>query len=492
MPSLRLTPVLLCGGSGTRLWPASRAGFPKQFVALAGGRSLLQETVERIAPLAPERWIAVTNERHRFLVERQADEVGVGADHLRVLLEPVGRNTAPAIAAAALEATRDHGDALLLILPADHVVRDPVAFRRAIDVGRPAAEDGFLVTFGVVPSRPETGYGYIRMGTPLDEVEGVRRIAEFVEKPDADTAARYLAAGDYLWNAGIFLMRASRLLEELRIHRPEMAAHVERAWRATTPVAGSDALRLEAEAFSAVRGESIDYAVMEHTDRGAVVPLDAGWDDAGSWDALHRLAAGGDSHTAGAGDAGNVTEGDVVIEASTHTYVRSSGRLVACVGVDDLIVVETPDAVLVSSHDRSDELKRVVEQLQRDDRPETDRHTTVHRPWGHYTVLDLTPSFQVKRIAVVPGGLLSLQYHHHRAEQWVVVRGTATVTRDDEVLEVGVGESVAIPLGAVHRLENRGSELLEIIEVQTGTYFGEDDIVRLEDRYGRIVPDPGD
>ncbi|WP_405283286.1 mannose-1-phosphate guanylyltransferase/mannose-6-phosphate isomerase [Gaopeijia maritima] len=475
MSVLPLVPVLLCGGSGTRLWPASRAGFPKQFVPLAGGRSLLQHTLTRLEGLDTAGWVAVTNERHRFLVERQAGEVGI--DRLRVLLEPMGRNTAPAIAAAALDVTRDGGDALLLVLPADHVVARPEAFREAVERGRGAAEAGTLVTFGVVPARPETGYGYIRTGDALAEHTGVRRIAEFVEKPDADTAARYVESGDFLWNAGIFLFRASRLIEELETHRPEMATRLRRAWQAGTPVAASDALRLDEEAFGAIAGESIDYAVMEETDRGAVVPLDAGWDDAGSWDALLRLQEG-DGH-------GNVVEGDVALEDVSNSYVRSSGRLVTCVGVDDLVVVETPDAVLVSGRDRSGSLKRVVDRLRADERPETDLHTTVHRPWGRYTVLDLDPAFQVKRIAVEPGGCLSLQYHHHRAEQWVVVRGTATVTRDDEVLTVQPGESVAIPLGAVHRLENRGTGLLEIIEVQTGTYFGEDDIVRLDDRYGR-------
>lgn len=475
MSDLPLVPVLLCGGSGTRLWPASRAGFPKQFVPLAGGRSLLQNTLGRLDGLAADRWIAVTNERHRFLVERQAAEVGVGG--LRVLLEPMGRNTAPAIAAAALDVTREGGDALLLVLPADHVVADPATFRAAVERGRVAAEGGTLVTFGVVPTRPETGFGYIRTGGVLPDSEGVHEIAEFVEKPDADTAAGYLESGGFLWNSGIFLMRASRLLEELDAHRPAMGEALRRAWETGTALDGSDALRLGEEAFAKIRGESIDYAVMEETDRGAVVPLDAGWDDAGSWDALHRLS---DSDA-----SGNVTEGEVALEQVSNSYVRSSGRLVACVGVDDVVVVETADAVLVTGRDRSDSLKTVVDRLRAEERSEVDLHTTVHRPWGRYTILDLDPAFQVKRIAVEPAGCLSLQYHHHRAEQWVVVRGTATVTRDEEVLEVQVGESVAIPLGAVHRLENRGTELLEIIEVQTGTYFGEDDIVRLDDRYGR-------
>lgn len=475
MPSIPLVPVLLCGGSGTRLWPASRAGFPKQFVPLADGRSLLQNTLTRLDGLDTSGWLAVTNDRHRFLVERQAAEVGV--DEVRVLLEPMGRNTAPAIAAAALDVMREGEDALLLVLPADHVVADPDAFRRAVERGRAAAEQGTLVTFGVVPTRAETGYGYIRTGGAIEGSNEVQRIDEFVEKPDAETAARYVAAGNFLWNAGIFLFRASRLLEELEMHRPEMVAQLRLAWEAGAPVAGSDALRLDETAFGAVEGESIDYAVMEETNRGAVVPLDAGWDDAGSWDALYRLTE--------PDAAGNVTEGDVALEDVSNSYVRSSGRLVSCVGVDDVLVVETPDAVLVSGRDRSGSLKQMVDGLRADARPETDLHTTVHRPWGRYTVLDLDPAFQVKRIAVEPGGCLSLQYHHHRAEQWVVVRGTATVTRDDEVLAVEPGEAVAIPLGAVHRLENRGTELLEIIEVQTGTYFGEDDIVRLDDRYGR-------
>lgn len=475
MPVSDLVPVFLCGGSGTRLWPASRTASPKQFTRLAGDRTLFQQTCLRVGDLAGAHWIAVTNRDHRFLVAAQAR--GVGRDDVRLILEPLARNTAPAIAAAAVDLLETRGDALMLVLPADHVVADPPAFREAVRRGTEAAADGALVTFGVVPNRPETGFGYIRAE---GAGEGPLPIAEFVEKPDAETAEAYLRGGAHLWNSGMFLFRASRLLEELEAARPEMRARVDRAWREGRDDGDGRVRHLAAEPFAEIRGESIDYAVMEHTDRGRVVPLDAGWDDAGSWDAVRRLGSPD-------GD-GNVVDGDVALVGVRDSYVRSESRLVACVGVDDLVVVETDDAVLVSRRDRSGELKTLVERLRAEGRPEVEFPATVSRPWGAYRVLDGGDGFQVKRITVVSGGCLSLQYHHHRAEQWVVVRGTATVTRDGEVMELGVGRSVEIPLGAVHRLENRHDELLEIIEVQTGSYLGEDDIVRLEDRYGREDP----
>ncbi|MEQ9569009.1 MAG: mannose-1-phosphate guanylyltransferase/mannose-6-phosphate isomerase [Longimicrobiales bacterium] len=474
MPPPDLVPVLLCGGSGTRLWPVSRSTFPKQFARFSGARSLFQETCLRVGDLAGDRWVVVTNEDHRFLVTGQGREVG--RSDLRLILEPRARNTAPAIAAAAVDLLETHGDRQMLVLPADHGVRQPQALRAAVPRGGEAAEEGALVTFGVVPDRPETGFGYIRSSASGD---GPRVIEEFVEKPDAQTAEAYLRGGAHLWNSGMFLFRASRFLEELEASRPDMRGLVERAWREGRDDDGG-VRHLAAGPFGEVRGDSIDYAVMEHTSRGRVVPLDAGWDDAGSWDAVRRLASPDDD--------GNVVEGDVALVGTRGSYVRSDDRLVACVGVDDLVVVETDDAVLVSRRDRSGELKVLVEGLRAEGRPEVESHTTVVRPWGAYRVLDGGDGFQVKRITVNPGGCLSLQYHYHRAEQWVVVRGTATVTRDDEVLELGVGRSVEIPLGVVHRLENRHDDPMEIIEVQTGSYLGEDDIVRLEDRYGREDP----
>lgn len=472
---MNIVPVLLCGGSGTRLWPVSRSALPKQFARLTGDRSLFQETCLRVGDLAGDRWLVVTNERHRFLVAEQGREIG--RSDLRLVLEPHARNTAPAIAAAARDLLETRGEGLLLVLPADHVVRDPEAFRAAVRRGAEAAAEGALVTFGIVPDRPETGFGYIRWAGDGD---GAHPIEEFVEKPDAATAEAYLRGGVHLWNSGMFLFEASRLLDELAAARPEMAAKVDAAWREGRDEADGLTRHLAPGPFASIRGESVDYAVMEGTRRGMVVPLAAGWDDAGSWDAVRRLRDP-DAH-------GNVVEGDVALTDVTNSYVRADDRLVACVGVDDLIVVETDDVVLITGPDRSSELKSLVEGLGAEGRTEVESHVRVLRPWGGYQVLDGGDGFQVKRISVHPGGCLSLQYHHHRAEQWVVVRGTATVTRDDEVLELQVGESVHIPLGAVHRLENRHEGLMEIIEVQTGSYLGEDDIVRLEDRYGREDP----
>jgi mannose-1-phosphate guanylyltransferase/mannose-6-phosphate isomerase len=465
-----VVPVLLCGGSGTRLWPASRAALPKQFAPLVGDDSLLAATCRRIAPKASDRWIAVCNEAHRFLV---ADDLaGAGVTGARLVLEPTARNTAPAIAAAALAALEDGDDPVLVVLPSDHLIRDRAAFHEALDRAVTEAEGGALVTFGVVPDAPATGYGYIRtaeVGAAVSDVDA------FVEKPDAATAESYLAGGRHLWNSGMFVFRASRFLEELRRHRPEMTDRVEGAWAARS--GGEGIALLGADEFGRIRGESIDYAVMENTDRARVVALHAGWDDVGSWDALWGVLP----HD----DHGNALEGDCVAVDVEGSYLRSSGRLIAAVGVRDHVVVETADAVLVAPRDRAQDVKAIVERLGQAERQEARLPPRVPRPWGDYESLDSGGGYQVKRITVKPGAALSVQKHHHRAEHWTVVQGTARVLCDDREFDLEVNQSTFIPLGAIHRLENVGEELLVLIEVQCGDYLGEDDIVRFEDRYGR-------
>ncbi len=464
----QLQPVLLSGGSGTRLWPLSREAYPKQFLALAGEHTMLQDTWLRVAPLASLAPVVVANEEHRFLAGEQLRQVGV--DGAAIVLEPVGRNTAPAIAAAALQATADGSDPLLLVLPSDHVVRDAAAFQAAVREAMPSAEAGALVTFGIVPEAPETGFGYIQAGAG----EGVRQVLRFVEKPDAATAQQYLDAGGYYWNSGMFLFRASRYLEELGRFRPDMLDAVRKAFDGAAR--DGDFVRLDRDAFAASPSDSIDYAVMEKTDRAMVLPVDIGWNDVGSWSALWAVSEQ---------DAdGNAHNGDVVTIDSRGSYVWSR-RMVALVGVDDLVVVETDDAVLVASKDRVQQVKDVVAKLKADDRSHAVLHREVHRPWGSYDSIDQDEGFQVKRIKVKPGGRLSLQSHKCRAEHWIVVRGTARVTRDNDVFELHANQSTYIPLGAKHRLENPGAEVLELIEVQSGDYLGEDDIVRYEDVYGR-------
>ena len=466
---MNLQAVLLSGGWGTRLWPLSREAYPKQFLALAGEHTMLQDTWRRVAPLATPAPIVVANEEHRFLAAEQLRLVGVqGAD---IVLEPVGRNTAPAIAAAALQAMAGGDDPLLLVLPSDHVVRDEAGFRDAVRAAVPAPAAGALVTFGIVPSAPETGFGYIQAGAG----DGVRPVLRFVEKPDADTAASYLQAGGYLWNSGMFLFRASRYLAELERFRPDILAAVRRAFE--DAARDGDFIRLEREAFSASPSDSIDYAVMEKTADARVLPVDIGWNDVGSWSALWEVSEQ-DEH-------GNSRHGDVIAVDSRNSYAYAR-RLVALVGVDDLVVVETDDAVLVARKDRVQRVKDVVAQLKAGQRSHAVLHREVHRPWGSYDSIDQEDGcFQVKRIRVKPGARLSLQAHRHRAEHWIVVRGTARVTRDNDVFELHANQSTYIPLGARHRLENPGSEMLELIEVQSGSYLGEDDIVRYEDVYGR-------
>ena len=467
-----LVPVILSGGAGTRLWPLSRELYPKQLLRLVAERTMLQETVARtegLPGLAPP--IVVCNENHRFMVAEQLRELGTAPQ--AIVLEPQGRNTAPAAAIAALLVSGGaDADPVLLVLPADHVITDVPAFQAAVAVGRVAAESGSLVTFGVVPDRAETGYGYIRRGAGPGPAFSV---AKFVEKPDSATARGYVESGEYYWNSGMFMFRASAYLAELGRYAPAMLA----ACRAALAAAGRDLdfLRLPAQEFASCPSDSIDYAVMEKTDRAVVVPLAAGWSDVGSWaalaDALPRDAEG------------NVTAGDVLTEDSSGCYLHSTSRLVAAVGLRDHVVVETKDAVLVAPRDRVQDVKELVAELKARGRYETSLHREVYRPWGSYDSIDSGDRFQVKRLIVKPGATLSLQLHHHRAEHWVVVTGTAKVTRGDEVFTLSENESTYIPIGARHRIENPGKIPLHIIEVQSGTYLGEDDIVRFEDRYGR-------
>lgn len=472
---MSLIPIILSGGSGTRLWPLSRQLMPKQFLPLVGEASMMQATLLRLQGMdgiaSP---IVVCNEDHRFTVAEQLRQMGIG--HQGILLEPVARNTAPAIAVAALYAQRVSGtDPMLLVLPADHVIQDVLALHQAIEIARQQAEQGALVTFGIVPTEPHTGYGYIRAGHPVVGEAAPFSVAEFVEKPDRAHAERYFATGEYFWNSGMFMFRANRFLGELGRLRPEILAACEVAVeRATTDL---DFVRLDGPAFSQCPEDSIDYAVMEKTDRAVVVPLDAAWSDVGSWSALWAIGEKDEDD--------NVFVGDVLSVASKGCYARSDQRLLSLVGVEDLVVVDTPDAVMVASRERAQEVKQIVDLLKKDDRSEAVVHREVFRPWGKYDSIDMGARFQVKRITVNPGASLSLQKHYHRAEHWIVVSGTAEVTCDDKVFLLGENQSTYIPLGSVHRLANPGKIPLEIIEVQSGSYLGEDDIVRFEDVYGR-------
>jgi mannose-1-phosphate guanylyltransferase/mannose-6-phosphate isomerase len=466
-----LVPVILSGGAGTRLWPLSRELFPKQLLALVGPQTMLQATVQRLAGLETAAPVVVCNEEHRFLVAEQLRSCGCqpGA----IVLEPAGRGTAPAIALAAHVALAGAGaDALLLVLPADHVIRDVTAFQSAVRSALVAAGAGRLVSFGIVPGSAETGYGYIRRGVAEG---GAFRIAEFVEKPERERAARFVASGEYYWNSGMFLFRAGRYLEELDRHAPDIAAACRAAHAGIAR--DLDFTRVGAGSFAACRNDSIDYAVMERTDAAVVVPLDAGWSDVGTWAALHE-ASGPDAD-------GNVLRGDVLALDTRGSYVYSEDRLVTTLGVVDHVVVETKDAVLVAPRARAQDVKQLVARLKSEGRYEHSLHREVFRPWGSYDSIDSGERFQVKRLIVRPGGVLSLQMHHHRAEHWVVVSGTARITRGEETFLLEENQSTYIPIGVRHRIENPGRIPLHIIEVQSGTYLGEDDIVRFEDRYGR-------
>lgn len=470
----RITPVILSGGSGSRLWPLSRALYPKQFLPLAGSRTMIQETAARVSTLRFSPPLVICNEEHRFIVAEQLRAIAIQpAD---IVLEPVGRNTAPAVCLAALRLLEGGRDSLMLVMPSDHVIAAPERFLAAVETAAPAAAAGALVTFGITPAAAETGYGYIKAGTAYDAHDGVRRVERFVEKPDRDTAERYLADGSYLWNSGIFLFSAENYVAELERFSPAIVESCRAA------LAGLQRdltfARVGAEAFAASPSDSVDYAVMEKTDHAAVVPVDMGWSDVGVWSALWDIATKDQD--------GNVTQGDVMLNDARNVYARSDdGLLVAAVGVENLVVVATDDAVLVASRDRAQDVKGIVDRLKTDRRNEHALHTTVHRPWGTYRGVDRGDRFQVKRITVKPGEKLSLQMHYHRAEHWIVVEGTALVTRGDEKIIVYENQSVYIPMGTVHRLENPGKVPLHLIEVQSGGYLGEDDIVRFDDRYAR-------
>ena len=467
-----LFPIIMAGGSGSRLWPLSRQLNPKQFLPLADADfSMLQATIQRLAGLGAELPRLICNEQHRFLAAEQLRLLGL--EKAGILLEPVGRNTAPAIALAALQACSEAQDPILLVLAADHLIKDVEAFQTCIQTALPLAQDGKLVTFGIVPTHAETGYGYIEQG--IDVGIGGFKVSRFVEKPDLVTAQEYLANGSYFWNSGMFMFRASRYLEELETYRPDILA----ACRAALAGGSQDMhfTRVDEAAFAACPDDSVDYAVMEKTADAVMVPLDAGWSDIGSWTALWDVSD--------KDQQGNVFKGDVLNQQSRNTYVHADSRLVATVGLDDLVIVETKDAVLVAHKDHVQDVKKIVEQLKNGSRTEHINHREVYRPWGVYDSVDNGHRYQVKRITVKPGAKLSVQMHHHRAEHWIVVSGTAKVTNGEKTYLVCENESTYIPIGQIHALENPGVIPLELIEVQSGSYLGEDDIVRFEDKYGR-------
>lgn len=470
---MNLIPVILSGGSGTRLWPLSRKSFPKQFLDLLDGKSLFQATLERCKSVTSKPPIIVTNEEHRFLVAEQTRQTGISPES--IMLEPAGRNTAPAIAVAALKAIADYPGAnpILLVLPADHNITDSPTFSRMVQSGMSAAKGGKLITFGIVPDKPETGYGYIRAGASVED--GVLKVDEFVEKPDLETATNYVESGDFFWNSGMFMFRADRYLEELEKFSPKMVASCKAAFENGSE--DLDFCRLDKESFEASPDDSIDYAVMERTEDACVIPMNAGWSDVGAWPALADIHEKDENN--------NVTQGDVLTHDTSNCMIHSDHRLVAAVGVDNLVVVETPDAILVSTRERAQDVKVIVNALKKDERTEATVHREIYRPWGKYDSIDYGDRFQVKRITVSPGAELSLQMHHHRAEHWIVVSGTAEVTCDDKVMQLTENQSTYIPLGSTHRLANRGVIPLELIEVQSGSYLGEDDIVRFSDNYGR-------
>lgn len=465
-------PVIMAGGSGTRLWPLSRQLNPKQFLPLVDADStMLQATLKRLEGLDQSMPVLICNEHHRFLAAEQLRQVGM--EQATIILEPVGRNTAPAIALAAMQATRDGADPIMLVLAADHLIKDVAAFQASVLIALNLAQTGKLVTFGITPTHPETGYGYLQMGQSVGE--GGFEVSQFVEKPDLSTAQAYLADGGYYWNSGMFMFRASRYLEELETFRPDILA----ACRAALAGGSQDMhfTRVDEAAFAACPDDSVDYAVMEKTADAVMVPLDAGWSDIGSWTALWDVSD--------KDQQGNVFKGDVLNQQSRNTYVHADSRLVATVGLDDLVIVETKDAVLVAHKDHVQDVKKIVEQLKNGSRTEHINHREVYRPWGVYDSVDNGHRYQVKRITVKPGAKLSVQMHHHRAEHWIVVSGTARVTNGEKTYLVCENESTYIPIGQIHALENPGVIPLELIEVQSGSYLGEDDIVRFEDKYGR-------
>jgi len=466
-----MIPVILSGGSGTRLWPLSRSQYPKQFLPLVSKYTMIQETLLRLNGVthlkAP---IAVCNEDHRFMLAEQLMEIGIKP--AAIVLEPVGKNTAPAVAIAALSAESEHD--VLLILPADHVIADTESFHKAIDEARKLAEQDFLVTFGIVATEPETGYGYIKASAVRQG--NAFNVAKFVEKPNQETAQRYLESGDYFWNSGMFAFKAGRFLKELEKFNPQMLEICRASLQAAKQ--DLDFVRLDKALFSSCPADSIDYAVMEKTDAAVVIPLDAGWNDVGSWSALWDVTRKDES--------GNAIKGDVLTVDTKNSFIHSSNKLVTVIGLENLVVIETDDAVMVASKERVQDVKLIVDQLKANKRVEAKSHRKVYRPWGHYDLVDIGDRHQTKQIVVKPGAKLSVQKHHHRAEHWVVVKGTAAVIKNGEEILVTENESVYIPLGVVHSLENPGVIPLVMIEVQSGSYLGEDDIVRYKDQYGRV------
>jgi mannose-1-phosphate guanylyltransferase len=466
-----ITPVIMAGGSGSRLWPLSRSLYPKQFLALTGELTMLQETVQRLSNLDVNAPLVICNEEHRFIVAEQLRALDITGS---IILEPVGRNTAPAIALAA-EVTVNDNDPLLLVLAADHVIQNTTAFTEAVKSAIPLAKVGKLVTFGIVPTQAHTGYGYIKRGNSVSDSSGYD-VNAFVEKPDPQTAANYVESGEYYWNSGMFLIKASRYLQELQKYRPEILNACKKALEHTTN--DNDFVRLDAEAFALCPDESVDYAVMENTTDAVVVPLDAGWNDIGAWSALWEVNE--------KDQEGNAIFGDTLLQDTTNSLIHGGERLIATIGLDNVVIVDTKDALLVACKDKVQEVKKIVEKLKADKRSEFKVHREVYRPWGKYDSIDNGERYQVKRITVNPGEKLSIQMHHHRAEHWIVVSGTASVTNGDKTFLVTENESTYIPIGVVHALENPGKVPLEMIEVQSGSYLGEDDIVRFDDRYGRV------
>lgn len=470
-----MIPVILSGGSGSRLWPLSRKQYPKQFLALTGEHTLFQQTLSRLVFEGMEPPVVVSNQEHRFIVQEQLEELSLKTQS--ILLEPFGRNTAPAVAIAAMKLMAEGRDELLLILPADHVIEDQRAFQRALALATNAAEKGEMVLFGVPANRPETGYGYIKAGDERGLPDGVIRVERFIEKPDETRARQFVEDGGYFWNSGMFLFRASRFLEELKKHDADIydtcLLALERSQH------DGELISIDAATFECCPDNSIDYAVMEKTRRACVVPLSAGWNDVGSWSSIWEVHDKDDD--------GNVTMGDVMVHDSHNCLVHGNGKLVSVIGLEDIVVVETKDAMMIAHKDRVQDVKKVVNQLDAAGRSETQNHCQVYRPWGSYDSVDMGGRFQVKHISVKPGARLSLQMHHHRAEHWIVVSGTAQVTCDDKTFLLTENQSTYIPIASVHRLANPGKIPLEIIEVQSGSYLGEDDIERLEDVYGRTT-----